>query len=325
MDVRKPPRWGQSKPRKRLRGENYSFKFRGSGSCADPRGGEIQQELIRFLTCPQRWRDAPGTALRPEGDRRTSKYTRCAWRRSRGGPIAEETTGDRKEKKIGDHKEDLRQKPHDRRRQSTYLHAVPERRCPSVAGSWCYSGEKFTNGLGESDLAAVRWQGGCRCLHAALPPMWRWMKRVLVSSTCHYVASCLPRLRPDWIFKYQKGRSEPQKSHPAPSPPPQHAHFMCSCCSASVCACVRARARLPLQNRRDDTVEPVFSTRTWGQLLVLGLCSWRTCPRVTREEKVHKQQRHPLDSLRTDSDLDPCAVCSHARRNQRTTTVTWGV
>lgn len=62
-------------------------------------GGEIQQELIRFLTCPQRWRDAPGTELRPEGDRRTSKYTRCAWRRSRGGPIAEETTGDRKEKK----------------------------------------------------------------------------------------------------------------------------------------------------------------------------------------------------------------------------------
>ncbi|CAB1420277.1 unnamed protein product [Pleuronectes platessa] len=33
-----------------------------------------------------------------------------------GGPIAEQTTGDRKGK-IGDHKEDLRQKPHDRRRQ----------------------------------------------------------------------------------------------------------------------------------------------------------------------------------------------------------------
>lgn len=52
----------------------------------------------------------------------------------RGGPIAAQTTGDRKEKS-DDHKEDLRQKPHDRRRQSTYLHAVPERRCPSMAGS----------------------------------------------------------------------------------------------------------------------------------------------------------------------------------------------
>lgn len=53
-----------------------------------------------------------------------------------------------RKKKIGDHKEDLRQKPHDRRRQSTYLHAVPERRCPSVAGSWCYSDEKFPDGSG---------------------------------------------------------------------------------------------------------------------------------------------------------------------------------
>lgn len=56
------------------------------------------------------------------------------FKHSRGGPIAAQTTGDRKEKS-DDHKEDLRQKPHDRRRQSTYLHAVPERRCPSMAGS----------------------------------------------------------------------------------------------------------------------------------------------------------------------------------------------
>ncbi|KAK9513384.1 hypothetical protein VZT92_026921 [Zoarces viviparus] len=60
---------------------------------------------------------------------------RTGVKHSRGGPVTEQTTGDRKEN-IGDHKEDLRQKPHDRRRQSTYLHAVPERRCPSTAGPW---------------------------------------------------------------------------------------------------------------------------------------------------------------------------------------------
>lgn len=53
-------------------------------------------------------------------------------KQSRRGPVTEQTTGDRKGK-IGDHKEALRQKPHDRRRQSAYLHAVPKRRCPSTA------------------------------------------------------------------------------------------------------------------------------------------------------------------------------------------------
>lgn len=129
-----------------------------------------------------------------------------------------------------------------------------------MAVSWRYSGEKFTNGFGQSDPAAVRWQGGCRCLHAALPSLWRWMKRVLVPSTCHYVASCLPPLRPDWIFKYQKGRSEPQKSHPRSFfPPPPNTPTPCVVAAVLLRVRVRACARAASKSR---SCEPTFSTQS---------------------------------------------------------------
>lgn len=86
-----------------------------------------------FLTCPPFWRVAQVVRYNPKAAAKRRNKAEICFKHSRGGPIAEQTTGDRKEK-IGDHKEDLRQKPHDRRRQSTYLHAVPESRCPSSAG-----------------------------------------------------------------------------------------------------------------------------------------------------------------------------------------------
>lgn len=107
--------------------------MRGGGGGERERKKHTEEEFIRFLPAQRfgatlRWR---GTI--PKATPKTRKHAEIRFKHSRGGPIAEQTTGDRKEK-IGDHKEDLRQKPHDRRRQSTYLHAVPERRCPSIAG-----------------------------------------------------------------------------------------------------------------------------------------------------------------------------------------------
>lgn len=106
----------------------------GVGGRGGDSPGKPEPDFICFLPARRYWHDARLARGEQTATTVRGKEPESVSNTLRGGPIAAQTTGDRKEKS-DDHKEDLRQKPHDRRRQSTYLHAVPERRCPSMAGS----------------------------------------------------------------------------------------------------------------------------------------------------------------------------------------------
>lgn len=134
------------------------------------------------------------------------------FKHSRGGPIAAQTTGDRKEKS-DDHKEDLRQKPHDRRRQSTYLHAVPERRCPSMAGSWCCDREKFRNGLKEVNGV---WTGARMAAGGSTEHACSCKNEWSASRCCQPVPILLPACPSTWTsfnIQVSEGASVSSQSH----------------------------------------------------------------------------------------------------------------
>lgn len=140
------------------------------------------------------------------------------FKHSRGGPIAAQTTGDRKEKS-DDHKEDLRQKPHDRRRQSTYLHAVPERRCPSMAGSWCCDREKFRNGPKEVNGV---WTGARMAAGGSTEHACSCKNEWSASRCCQPVPILLPACPSTWTsfnIQVSEGASFPLKATPSSENP----------------------------------------------------------------------------------------------------------
>lgn len=209
---------GATQRRSRARGEAHTNNYMQFELARGETGfffffWKAEQRVSPFLTWPTVvflfWRDARVVRYNPETPAEPNKTRQLGFKHSRGGPITEQTTGDRKEK-IGDHKEDLRQKPHDHRRQSTYLHAVPERRCPSVAGPWCLRREKFRSRPIEVTQPSFHTSGGVLVAAWSMPAAVKKKNKtnewtaVLLPSSCWFLPSSL--LGANWIFKHQRGR-----------------------------------------------------------------------------------------------------------------------